>query len=324
MKRASGLRVHEALCSFALAVALLCVRAITSAADDGSFSGAGADVFPSQADHVRMVGEEVVIERIPLSDRPYDSTVHGECVFVLENQGPGDSVLVGFPDFGSGSPDETTSAPTLDSIRIWVDGDQISPRLVDVAREANPFPAQRVGRYRVVSYVRVYVWTVYFAAGESKVLRTEYWHGPSGSVESHWDVLYVLVTGATWAGPIGKVVVRVRPAGMIPITLRSSYDDKSRSPWRRVGDDYVWTSQDVEPAEDLYLSFRDPKWDLDNLAREWRQWIALPERRRMENRHFILPGLGFDSYYWAEMAKVLPDSLADAREYILAENRKWK
>ena len=72
-----------------------------------------------------MVAEEVVL------DISKDQIVKGACVFVFQNSGPAESLLVGFPDRspdGADVPDSAQSRPSLRALRVMVDGVEVPTR----------------------------------------------------------------------------------------------------------------------------------------------------------------------------------------------------
>ena len=78
-----------------------------------------------------------------------------------------------------------------------------------------------------------------------------------------WILDYILTTGASWAGPIGKVVVRV-----IPGELRLKQAEYP-SVWSFTGQEYVWTAENLVPAEDIRAYFDDPSDVAHCLAENW-------------------------------------------------------
>jgi hypothetical protein len=256
-----------------------------------------------------MVGEEVVIERIPSPDKLWRSEgVRGSCVFVFENTGPAETLLVGFPDYEPMADiGHVPEDRTLRSIHVWVDGDLVEPWRAP--RETSGFSITK--SYPFAD--QFWVWPVVFAEHQTRVLRTDYEHAASADNGSHWNISYVLTTGASWAGPIGKAIVRVKSAGMIPMGREGYRCESGEGTWHQSGEEYVWTAENFEPTKDISRSFRSPEADIQNIAQYWPKWSV----DEPDQLHLIFPELRDDPDYWSAFVKLMPDSLADARAYTL-------
>ncbi len=237
---------------------LLLLAPLGATADDGVFRGEGGAVVPSQAAHVRMVAEEVILD---LTD---PEVVHGTCIFVVTNEGPADSLLIGFPDkapFDEAASPAVPSPAAIYDLTVMVDGEQVEtqPELIGDLRGAG-FSQPVLG----IAYNRAHVWRCVFDSGQTRVLRTEYRHKSSTYVVARYMVNYILTTGASWAGPIGKVVVRLQPGN-----LRMKLEHHPRN-WTWTGLEYLWTAADVEPAEDIAVGLEDPRAWAQQLIASWR------------------------------------------------------
>jgi hypothetical protein len=297
------------------AVVVLSVSVVTRA-DDGVFMGAGGAVVPSSSEHVRMAAEEVVL------DLTEPGVVHGTCLFVITNDGPADTLLVGFPD-NSPDPDDDRPAiagpSTLYDLEIAVDGVPVATTEVPVQDLISSGFGEGVSRR---AYNRAHVWPCVFASGETRVLRTEYRHKLSAMSNATYIAHYILETGATWAGPIGKVVVRVRPGSM------RQKEPSRHFEWFWTGTEYVWEASDLEPTENILLCLDDPLERARWLAGIWRDNESrrpagsqrTPEEFAAAHLHFLGSGDFFQAVC-AALGDSLPelrDTVRSVREEILA------
>ena len=118
-------------CAFVAVVAAV-VCGDSACADDGGMETAGGAVRLMQAHgSVRMVSERV---RARVSTDQIDV----DCIFVMKNEGPADTVLFGFPDGAIG---EACKENEFLSFRIWVDGVEVKCVLLpDAARDSEDCP----------------------------------------------------------------------------------------------------------------------------------------------------------------------------------------
>lgn len=280
-------------------------------ADDGVFRGVGGAVIPWHAEHVRMAAEEVVLD---LSD---PQVVHGTCFFVMVNDGPADTLLVGFPENSPAvwSREGMIAQPSLlTDLTVTVDGERVETRERPVA-ELPGVSGHRLG------YDRAHVWTCAFAPGETRVLRTEYRHPVSVHVADPVVVHYVLTTGASWAGTIGKVVVRVKPGDL---RLKGNDYDYPLD-WTWTGREYVWVAENLEPEQDLWIGLGDPLAAARRLADHWRYLVesGRDPRTIAASELLTLRGILGDADYFGLIRDALGDSLPELKtllEGVFAEH----
>ena len=216
--------------SVCVAIALGCV-ATTAPADDGSVvSVSGAVRLMKDQGSIRMVTETVRARVSP-------DSIEVDCVFVLKNEGAGDTVLVGFPD-GSGGNE-------ILSFRSWVDGAEVKCRHVPDADSTSDSSW----------------WTkrVAFARGAVRTIRDHYTVEPSWyPTEGASGFFYDLETGASWKGTIGSAHIVATLDG-IPLTRVLGADPEAR----QVGRTFRWLFQNFEPGTGgspvaVALRWRDP------------------------------------------------------------------
>lgn len=271
--------------------------------DDGVFRGVGGAVVPWNAEHVRMAAEEVVLD---LAD---PQVVHGTCFFVMVNDGPADTLLIGFPENSPAvwSREGMITQPSLlTELTITDDGERVTTREMPVADLPGDPPAASRAR---LGYDRAHVWTCAFAPGETRVLRTEYRHPVSATVANPVVLHYVLTTGASWAGTIGKVVVRVQPGDL---RLKGNDYDYPRD-WIWTGQEYVWVVENLEPDRNLRIGLGDPDAIARQLADRWYDLLAKGRDPQSiaTGKLLSLPGSLGDVDFFGQIRAALGDSLPE-------------
>jgi len=229
-------------------VGMLCLllgRASTVSADDGGIANVGgAATLLKDQGHIRMLSEVV---RARVSTK----TIEVDCVFVMENHGPADTVLIGFPDRSSGA---DANASPMRSFRSWVDGVEVPCETLS--------DAERTGDQQWS-----YWWTkrVPFAAGSTRVIRDHYVAEPGYSVDGSQTFQYVLETGASWAGTIGSAEIVVTFDGISSHWIRSVDPEPIRD---KTG--LHWSFRDFEPgSEDGSPKTIDLMWWPPDARKRW-------------------------------------------------------
>ena len=114
-------------------------------ANDASYYGEGATVFAYKENRIRMVSEQIRIERLPDEAHP-DQDWRAECTFVFENLDDREVTLqMGFPDQGTFSSDQWTIAAfttSLGGMDVPVTHKTIDP---NHGRDEEVYRAQRAG-----------------------------------------------------------------------------------------------------------------------------------------------------------------------------------
>lgn len=302
-----------------LALVLLILISTSAIADDGVFLGTGGSVTPSQSSSVRMVAEEVDLD---ISDQ----FVRGKCTFVFFNDGPAETLLVGFPDHSPGGDDISENKrgrPSIYDLKITIDGQEVATEVLPVAKPTDTtqsaWPSRRI-RY----YDWVHTWTCDFQAGQTRILRTEYEHAMSTSVGDPCILDYMLTTGASWAGSIGKIVVRIRPGRL---RLKTAYHPRE---WLWTGSEYVWTAENLEPTENINLSFEDPAKYVRCVIHNWNYMTGrTSEPSQIFEVKYASEGCGHlgRPEFFRLVCEELGDSLPDLRihlEELYDSDNRWK
>ncbi len=159
-----------------------------------------------------------------------------ECTFVLHNTGQATSVLIGFPESGGGVDVDPTRG--FERFRSYVDGKRVKVRVINAEKERD-------------SYWRWYVKRVSFRAGQTRVVRNTYRMslGLFGTGERFFE--YVLTTGASWKGAIGRSEIVVRLVGLD----EAIWWQIKPTGYRRERNRIVWRLSNYEPEENLYIAF---------------------------------------------------------------------
>jgi len=260
----------------------------TARADEPTmFGGAGTSLLPLSETRVARVLEDVLLVR------------HGD-VWTIDvsdlwfGGGAPEAVRVGLPDFES-VPDSGASKPTLEAVRLVVDGAELGPALEPGPAHPNLPGLGGIGRF--------YVWQVPFAPEEWKLGRLTYRLHASRTQGGEELLFYYLNPGTPWRGASGRVNARFELGSeatedLVPGWLRPSS-------FAIQGSAVVWKLATEEPEEDLVLAlraFRDPRsgfapgsdgplalsplerdeWLGRGTPREWRFWKDALRVRRGE------------------------------------------
>jgi len=156
---------------------------------------------------VRMVGDsqvEMVSEEVTVTVNSVRSRV--DCRFTFKNTGPGATVLMGFPESKplpdlEGFGDDTA----LHDFQTFIDGRQVPVKKEKGYRQEDQKVAEAAGNHPYW-----WTWEVPFRAGETREVRNTY------RVKNHYwsngQVLagYILTTGSSWKGSIGRARVVFR------------------------------------------------------------------------------------------------------------------
>jgi hypothetical protein len=285
---------------FIVLVVLCAAMSVANAfADDGVFRGAGGTVILSRSDSVRMVAEEVVLD---LTER---EVVHTTCLFVVTNGGNADSLLVGFPDYWPDSERDCAAgaAPTaIYDLQIMVDGSPV----VTKASPIGDLTKAGVAGVPGPAYNQAHVWWCSFAPGQTRILRTEYRHRFSTSTAARYELGYVLTTGASWAGTIDQIVVRIQPGDL---RIKHPWHPAD---WKWTGDAYVWTASDIEPTEDIAVGLDDPQASAMHLKRNWLWHREVIGDIATEDMRDFMAGIGFHRGCRPEFLQAVCVALGDS------------
>lgn len=96
-----------------------------------------------------------------------------------------------------------------------------------------------------------YTWKMHFDADERIKVVNKYWMvNSSGGEDSEWFD-YILRSGATWKGSIGKVTVRVQ---MEDYDMSDTAFEQMKPTYIEEGGTIVWEAENIEPEQDINIS----------------------------------------------------------------------
>lgn len=159
-----------------------------------------------------------------------------DCTFVLHNTGKATSVLIGFPESGGGAIEVPTTG--FQYFRSYVDGKRVQVRVQEP-------------KLRDMGYSRWYLKRVHFGTGQTRVIRNVY-RALLGAISNGEEFFhYILVTGASWKGKIGRSDI------IVDLSALGSVTDLSIRPagYRRANNRIAWRFENYEPNEDISIVF---------------------------------------------------------------------
>ena len=210
--------------------ALCCV----ARADDAEVSYGGSPSALKGTGQVTMQSEVVLLDIGP-------SSVKADCQFVFKNTGKATTIRMGFPDGDSQEEDEQDKkAPpqsSFTSFTSFVDGSAVPTSLV---------------RGADWSY---HVKTVSFPANGIRRVREVYTVPLGGNVSGNETAYYVLETGASWRGPIGRmeVIARFRRSKRAHPTTGNTFQDVRAFSHKSLGENSSYETKWARPNEEAVL-----------------------------------------------------------------------
>jgi len=215
-------------------------------ADDAVIGRTPAGVYPMMDAVVEMVSENIVIDM---------EKNKVECTFEFRNTGEARDVLMGFPgklreDLGSSFSDDVSLS--LSNFKAFANGEE-----VPVERERGIQP-----EIAMPDYSEWFTFTVPFKEGETVIVRNTYDYVPSYNSIGDVTTGYVLQTGATWKGKIGKVRVEFKLGSIQPWQI----EQLKPGGFKFAGNSIVWERKNIEPAYDLQVLYNIWHYSEDYLA----------------------------------------------------------
>ena len=200
--------------------------------NDGAVVGVGGVIKPME-NHPSIVLRSHMV-KVKITPEYADV----DCTFVLHNTGKATSVLIGFPESGGG--DIVVPKMGFRYFRSYVDGKRVQVRVQEQRRDVDPG-----------GYFRWYLKRVRFGAGQTRVIRNVY-RAPLGAISTGQNFFdYILTTGASWKGKIGRSDIIVELSGLehvVDLEIRPEG-------YRRVGNRIVWRLENYEPKENIFIMF---------------------------------------------------------------------
>ncbi|HZD60804.1 MAG TPA: hypothetical protein VE439_10185, partial [Anaerolineae bacterium] len=165
-------------------------------ADDGYAGGVGQAPVPRNSKDIVMESEVVNIVL-------HEGFAEVECAYKFRNDGNDQTVIMGFPD-----PTDPAKDLGISIFRVLVDNIEVPVKETTIALKPDQPGFEQYGPIS-----RWYLHDISFKKDETKVVVNRYVapHGVSASPEtaSFRHFSYILRTGATWKGVIGRAVINV-------------------------------------------------------------------------------------------------------------------
>lgn len=236
-----------------LALVLLYALSSCAIADDALWSAVGGAWAMRQSKDIRMVSEDVKITLKP-------KTMHVKATFNFLNEGPAQTVLTAFPESIQDQTEHLKGQPiAILSFRAWVDGKKVPVRHVPMSlRNFDEFAA----------YSGVWLKEVSFARGGRRRVVCEY-ESQYAEGREFKNATYILRSGATWKGTIGRCDVTVdwralgfrgRPE-ITRVDAPNSGPDARLRPARESWNSASFSFRNLEPKFDLSMTFMDSFWN---------------------------------------------------------------
>lgn len=203
-------------------------------ADDTSVIGVGGAVqLLRHHPTIRMVEEEVTITHLA------DPRVRAR--FVFHNEGPATDVLIGFPELSGGASAIAQNA-RLSNFRSFVDG-----KPVQVTRR--PDKSRPGGDSE--EYADWLVKRVHFGAHQTRIIVDQYTGGGANQAMGDNICMYVLTTGASWKGTIGRALIT---ADLNSISY-GSVTGIEPAGYKIVAGKAVWDLRNFKPTDDINITW---------------------------------------------------------------------
>jgi hypothetical protein len=233
-------------------------------ANDTSVGGIGANIYPVAETAIRMESELLIINYPKPFSR--NEPAYIETTFTFSNTGEARTVTIGFPENYDDRFDHGLY-PGIVGFMVTVDGVKVDTVYQPLAKRNEQF-----------NFNRAYLWRVYFAKGQRRVIRNSYQYYPTYSTNGDWRVEYILKTGAMWAGSVGRMDIVVN----CPTVVRSGFN---KPPWMNYvpyPEEYSWFhTENWEPDRDILLTaFYHRDSILQNRGKilpEWQPFITQNE-----------------------------------------------
>ncbi|HEX5324927.1 MAG TPA: hypothetical protein VFW40_14160, partial [Capsulimonadaceae bacterium] len=227
--------------SLALASLIVFSTALLCRADDASISGVGGAVeMIGQHPTIRMVEERVSITNPKFP--------HVTASFVFHNDGRATTVLIGFPEraYGAGADKQGAGLANFQSL---VDGKPI--RVTERPDSGNVADSG--------DYEGWLVKKVHFGAHQTHVITDTYDGGGGEEAMGSQFFVYVLKSGASWKGPIGRAVISAdlsSLAGYSPLLIEPAG-------YKIVGHKVIWDLRNFKPKDDIEVTWFPAFLDVD-------------------------------------------------------------
>lgn len=289
MTSAPGLSVVPIIALRPILVAVLSVIPGLLWANDAPLRSVGKAIRPREDVSVRMLTEKVEITID-------NSVAYVKCVFTLVNEGPADTVLVGFP---------RDWEKDLYDFRAWA-------YRVDFPVQDGAAEPQYGGEAGEIKWWKTFE-VPFKSAGDTVQVHNYYWTllaDPLERTNADLKFRYVLRTGALWKDTIEDA--------RITITLRNTHPDQvtqlSPEGYTRQGQQIEWHFRDFEPGGDISIQLvQDVLYERQVLAGR-----LLEQDPESAEGHFLL-----GSYHFNREEHPKPQAMAEFCKALAADPMLW-
>ena len=180
---------------------LLFLLPLQAFANDGYSGGVGETPMPRNS-------KDIIMEKEVVHVILHEDFAEVECAYQFKNTGKAQAVMMGFPE----RPHQDSDFLPITIFRAYIDEKEIPVKMTEVTLEQGQFGYEEYGEKS-----NWFIQEVPFEAGERKVVVNRYLgpHGGTVSPASSYmtNFAYILHTGATWKGKLGRSDVIVTFAG---------------------------------------------------------------------------------------------------------------
>ncbi len=233
-------------------------------ADDATYKGDGATVFPISNNQIQMLHEKVVCSGY--------QKMQVEMTATYKNFGPAAMVQMGFPSLQY-LPDKNDIYETdyFDPhFKTFVNGESVPVTL----KRSKEHP-----ELKHINFPTAYTFNVHFDENEEKTIRHTYTAGGFASSIGDYEFKYILVTGGLWKDKINNIEVEMRIPQDRGFDIISPQEHSCRFDQNLNRVILSWTYENIEPDFNIVVKILG--------------WL---ERNKTPNRH-IKDSAGFIKRY---------------------------
>lgn len=229
-----------------LCMAISCFPAAAKADDSSLIGGTAGTVYPIYDTQVEM--EEEIID---ITVR--DGCSYVSCQFFFHNTGDKTKLLAGFPTgHHYNEPQQEYEGPEdeyvtdLNWFRTFIHGKRVP---VKIKSGLKPEGNNADELY----FPQWYTWSMTLKKDERLKVVNKYWAVNTQPVPGYSEEInYVLRSGSTWKGPIGKVTVRMKFEGY---NVAGIEFEQMQPSYIKQDGTIVWTAENIEPQEDIEVFY---------------------------------------------------------------------
>ncbi len=299
----------------ALCMIISCFPA-AAMANDATLGGTGITVYP-------IYDTDVVMEEEIIDILVKDGKTYVDCQFFFYNPCEKTTLLVGFPTQQPGGYESQESLNAeisqdyydefniaqLHRFKTFINGKRVP---VEVKKGLKPEGNNTEELY----FPQWYTWNMTIEKDERlKVVNSYYMENGFGSEDDEWTE-YILRSGATWSGTVGKITVRMRFDGykresIYFVGMKPTYiDDKGTA---------IWKAENIEPQEDIEATFNDyPYYDIgDPFEYETPEFASYEKMGRRLMRNFDIKQYNGATWWSHKLIRKFGNKQSDGFYYVV-------